>query len=176
MEYAITEGQTASAHLTALGDLALARHAAQQATHPKRAAVAFLRVALTCARELARHIRFHPELRLVALSLVERVVAGAQAAEADCFAAGGNSAPYISVLVAAAGLRLQLADMVIHETRRTTDSSDFGHQYPAYHMAEFAHREGAKISGPALGIVPAPAPPPYDPLGLFRARAADAGG
>lgn len=101
---------TTIAHLRAVGDLALQRHLTAQQQHPRRSTAPYLRAALTCARELARHAKRHPAMRDAAVDLTQTVIVAATKAEAACFAAGGNSAPYLAILIAAEGLRLTLAD------------------------------------------------------------------
>ncbi len=101
---------TMLARLGSIGALALQRHDQARQQQPKRAAAAYLRAALTCARELARQHKRHPELHAAALDLTERVIAAATTAEAEFFAHGGNSTPYLAVLIAAEGLRLKLMD------------------------------------------------------------------
>lgn len=117
------------ANLLALSDLALQRHRSIHAEHPKRSTVPYLRSALTCARELAKHTTFHPELRQSALDLTERVIVAATETEATCFAAGGNSAPYIAALIAAEGLRLTLADAPLAQRKRDMGAEFFLHHY-----------------------------------------------
>lgn len=98
------------ARLGGIGSLALQRHDQARQQQPKRAAAAYLRAALTCARELARQRKRHPELRTAAIDLTERVITAATTAEAEFFANGGNSTPYLAVLIAAEGLLLRLLD------------------------------------------------------------------
>lgn len=92
--------------LLAVGRLALQRHAELRARQPHRAATAYLRAALTGVRALARHARRQPDLLPHADALLTDVIAAAQTAEADLAAAGRPSAPYLTLLVAAASLRL----------------------------------------------------------------------
>jgi hypothetical protein len=127
------DGEPFIAHLHALGELALQRHHTLRERHPKRSTAPYLRTALTCARELLKHVAFHPEVRQQAQTLIDQVITAAQEAEAACFAADGNSAPYIAVLVAAEGLRLSMADAPLAERKRNLGTIfHLEHYQPGY--------------------------------------------
>ena len=96
--------------LQQVADLALARHSQAREQTPERSAATYLRAALASARVMARHAPQHPALWRAALTLIERVSAAAQTAEAALFAAGKNSASYFAILIAAESLRLTIAD------------------------------------------------------------------
>jgi hypothetical protein len=90
--------------------LALQRHAEQRERQPTRPAAAYLRVALQGARQMQRLARHYYSFWQYALNVVDAVIHAAYEAEEALFAAGSNSATYLTVISAAEALRLQLLD------------------------------------------------------------------
>lgn len=95
------------AHLQALGDLALRRHAECRARQPQRGAASLLRVVIAVAQRMAGH----DELHAAALALLDRVIVVAQAEEC-ALAQAGNSAAYLSVWLAAETARGRIASLL----------------------------------------------------------------
>ena len=106
--------------LRQVAELALARHAQAREQAPHRAAVSYLRAALSSARVIAQHAPRHPAWWGEALAIIDRVVAAATTAEAALFAAGKNSAIYLAILIAAESLRLTIADLVARQASENT--------------------------------------------------------
>src|SRR6185437_11107003 len=75
-----------------------------------RPAAAYLRAALQGARQMQRLARHYYSFWQYALNVVDAVIHAAHEAESALFAAGGNSATYLTVISAAEALRLQLLD------------------------------------------------------------------
>ncbi len=143
-----TDPPQALAALRAVGQLAMQRHAEARARQPERAATAYLRAALTCARTLARLARRQPELLPHAHALLSAIIAAAQTAEAELAAAGRNSAPYLTLLIAATGLRL------------------------AWHLTSASAADPPAADPPAVTPRPFSAPPPAMPARTVPVRVA----
>ncbi|MBA3827284.1 MAG: hypothetical protein H0X24_25735, partial [Ktedonobacterales bacterium] len=90
-----------------------------------------------------------------AQGLVMRVIVAAHEAEAVCFAAGGNSAPYISVLALAEGWRGKLAHLTpAHAQARPANAPakpakpPITEPPPAAHVATTSNQRTAKTDAP----------------------------
>lgn len=89
--------------------LAIERHRAARARQPQRARASYLRVAISGARRLAGLTKYDPLARRDALALLEEIAGLARGAEAEVFNAGGDSAPFLAVIIAAEAASAQLA-------------------------------------------------------------------